>query len=192
MIKREIRVLGIDDAPFEFGRDENCLIVGVITRGREYMDGVLSCRIKVDGMDATQKFAEMISYSRFRDQIRAVFLDGISYAGFNMVDIEELNRMTGIPIVVVIRKLPNKEEFLEAMKRLNDWKARAKCIETAGEVEELKTGKGRIYFQFHGCSKRKAEELIRKSIKRSAVPECLRMAHIIARGIVTGESGRGR
>ncbi len=191
-LKKEIRVIGIDDAPFQLKRDESCLVVGVITRGREYLDGVLSCRIKVDGMDATQKFAEMINYSHFRDQLRAIFLDGISYAGFNMVNIKELHELTGIPVVVVIRKRPDREEFIKAMKRLDDWKERVKAVEAAGEVKEMVNKKGRIYFQYYGCDERKARAFINKSIKRAAVPECLRMAHLIAKGIIDGESGRGR
>ena len=191
-LKKEARVIGIDDAPFEFKRDKTCLVIGVITRGREYLDGVLSCHIRVDGTDATQKFADMINYSHFRDQLRVIFLDGISYAGFNMVNIKELHELTKIPVVVVIRKNPNKDEFLDAMKRLKDWQERARCVEIAGSVEKLSTNRGTIYFQFYGCDRKKAEEFIKKSLKRAAVPECLRMAHIIARGVVAGESGKGR
>jgi len=190
-VKKEIRVIGIDDAPFKF-TDEECLVVGVITRGKEYVDGVLSSRIKVDGMDATQKFAEMINYSHFKDQLRAIFLDGISYAGFNMVNIKELNELTGIPVIVIIRKKPNKKEFIDAMKRLDDWKTRVRCVEVAGEVKELISTKGKVYFQFYGCEQKKAVEVIKKSLKRSAIPECLRIAHLVGRGVVEGESGRGR
>lgn len=191
-VKREIRVVGIDDAPFSFKKDKECLVVGVVVRGKEYLDGVLSCRIKVDGMDATEKFADMINYSHFKDQLRAIFLDGISYAGFNMVNIKELYEMTGIPVIVIIRKMPNKHEFIEAMKRLDDWEERVKAVEVAGEIKKMVNKKGTIYFQHHGCDEKKARELIKKSIKRAAIPECLRMAHLIARGIVEGESGRGR
>ncbi len=191
-VKKEVRVVGIDDAPFEFKKDSHCLVVGAITRGREYLDGVLSCQIRVDGMDATQKFADMINYSRFKDQLRAIFLDGISYAGFNMVNIEELFYLTKIPVIVIIRKMPDKEEFIDAMKRLEDWKERVKAVNVAGGVKKMHNAKGTIYFQYHGCDEKKARELINRSIKRAAIPECLRIAHLVARGIVEGESGRGR
>jgi len=60
-MKKEIRILGIDDAPFNKFKDRNTFIVGVVYRGGQFMDGVLSARIRVDGNNSTKKIAEMVN-----------------------------------------------------------------------------------------------------------------------------------
>ena len=37
-------------------------------------------------------------------------LDGITYGGFNVVDIEELYRETGLPVIVIMRSCPDFEK----------------------------------------------------------------------------------
>ena len=59
-IKPEIRVVGFDDGPFKFGQKET-VIVGAVFRGGDYLDGLISAKIKVDGMDSTEKLTEAIN-----------------------------------------------------------------------------------------------------------------------------------
>lgn len=56
MFKKEIRVIGIDDSPFNKFKDKKALIVGVVMRGGLYVDGILSAKVDVDGDDSTKKF----------------------------------------------------------------------------------------------------------------------------------------
>ena len=79
------------------------MIVGTVFRGGDWMDGVLRSDITKDGLDATDIISKMIKKSKHYGQIRVVMLDGITYAGFNVVDIEELYGETGIPVIVVMR-----------------------------------------------------------------------------------------
>ena len=60
MVKKEIRVLGIDDAPFDKFKDKKCLIIGVFFRGGNFLDGVLSSKVAVDGSDSTAKMIKMV------------------------------------------------------------------------------------------------------------------------------------
>ena len=46
-MKKEIRVLGIDDAPFEFDQKE-VLVIGTFFRGGQSLDGVLSTYVQKD------------------------------------------------------------------------------------------------------------------------------------------------
>ena len=66
-MKRQIRLLGIDDSPFMFA-DKYTTIIGVVMRGGEYLEGVISGRISVDGIDATYVCKEMIKNTRHRRQ----------------------------------------------------------------------------------------------------------------------------
>ena len=61
----------------------------------------------------------------------------------------------------------------------------------AGKIRDIEVGDGKIYFQVAGISVPKAKEIIQVSVTNGHMPEPIRTAHIIAAGIVTGES-RGR
>ena len=66
MIKKEIRILGIDDSPFDKFRDKKVLIVGTVYRGGTYMDGVISTYAEVDGSDSAERIIEMIKRTRHK------------------------------------------------------------------------------------------------------------------------------
>ena len=57
----------------------------------------------------------------------------------------------------------------------------------AGEVYKVDNSES-VYMQIHGIEREDAEDIVRLSTTRSAIPEPLRVAHIIAAGIITGES----
>ena len=87
-MKKQIRILGIDDAAFDKFNDKEVIVIGTVFRGGDFMDGVMTCKVKVDGDDATNKLIEMINKSKFKTQFRAIMLDGIAVAGFNVFDIK--------------------------------------------------------------------------------------------------------
>ena len=83
--------MGIDDSAL---LNEKVMVVGTVYRGGDWMDGVLRSDITKDGLDATAVICRMILNSKHYSQIRAIMLDGITYAGFNVIDIEKLYRET--------------------------------------------------------------------------------------------------
>jgi hypothetical protein len=189
-IKREIRILGFDDAAFEHGSaGESVPVVGVIFRGGDFIDGMLRTDITIDGTDATNKLIKRINSSRHRQQLRVVMFDGITLGGFNIVDIHKLHERTGLPVIVINRKMPNLANVQKALKNFKDYKKRWALIEKAGALKPctLKRGK-RVYYQSVGLSDERAEDIIILSSTRSFIPEPLRVAHLIATAIVKGES----
>jgi len=185
-MKKEIRILGIDDAPFEKG-DTEVLVVGAFFRGGEWMDGILSTKVEVDGEDATVKLIEVIKKSKFKVQLQAVLLDGIAFGGFNVINIESLSKCVGIPVIVVVRRRP---DFLKLEKTLKKLKMEKKygLMENAGEPKEIKLKEGKIFIQFSGIDFEGAEKIMKVCCTRSYVPEAIRAAHLIGAGIVKGES----
>jgi len=186
MIKKEIRVIGIDDAPFDKFKRGKVLVVGTVFRGGLFLDGVLSTKVNIDGNDATKNIIEMVNKSRFKPQLQCIFLDGIAVGGFNVIDIKELNKKTDIPVIVVIRRKPDIENIKRILARLNK-KNKIKLLEKAGPVISV----GKIYVQLTGLSIEKAKEILKIVCTRSYIPEAIRLAHIIASGITHGES-RGK
>jgi len=185
VIKPEIRVLGVDDGKFSPHTNTNALVVGVVFRGGYWLDGLLHTRIAVDGFDATSKISSMITESSHSKQLRVIMLNGLTFAGFNIVDIKALNMETNLPVITVTREKPNLDEIYVGLQNLSDRERRWKMILEAGEPSEILTmnGKTRIYIQTAGIAKKDAERIVRFTSTRSSVPEPLRVAHIIASGL---------
>jgi endonuclease V-like protein UPF0215 family len=186
-IKKEIRILAFDDGPFEFKSKGKDILVGTIFRGGEFMDGLLKTEIEIDGTDATKKIIDVANKSKHKD-IRVIMLNGITFAGFNTVDIEEIHNKTNLPIIVVSRKKPNLERFVASMKNLSNFEERVKCVENAGPFFSVNIKNKKVYFQTHGITEKDAALILKRSATRSLIPEPLRIAHLIATGIVLGES----
>jgi endonuclease V-like protein UPF0215 family len=189
-IKREIRILGFDDAPFVPRSKGNVHVIGVVFRGGDFLDGVLKTEVKIDGMDATKILTELINKSKHKEQLRVVMLDGITLGGFNTINISELHEKTGLPVIAINRKKPDLEKIKTALKNFDDFDERWECVKDAGRFYKTKIVKNKnIYFQFKGLKRTEAEKIIKLSCTRSLIPEPLRVAHLIASALVKGESG---
>lgn len=187
-VKPEIRVIGIDDSPLI---SEDILVVGAIMRGGEWLEGVVRTYVKKDGLDATDKIAEMISGTKHYGQIRAVMLNGITLAGFNVVDMDRLCERTGLPVIVVMRRLPDMESIKSALTHLTEPEYRYDLMTRAGKAIEIKAGRGEpIYIQIRGIREEDAIKVVKATAVHSRVPEPVRVAHLIATGIVLGESSK--
>ena len=184
-IKPEIRILGIDDGIFVPHTKGTVDVVGIVYRGGYWLDGVMRTEIEIDGMDATEKIASVVMNSPHYDQLRVVMLNGITFAGFNVVDIKELFKKLKLPIIAVTRDRPDLEEMKRALMNLPRFEKRWEAIQNAGKIIEVYTRKGEeaIYMQIVGVSEKDAERILRSTSTRSNIPEALRVAHIIASGL---------
>ena len=183
MYKKEIRIIGIDDSPFKKFTKGNILVIGTIFRGGTLLDGLLTTRVTIDGNNSTKRLIEMINKSKFKPQLRCIMINGIALGGFNVIDIKELHKKTKIPVIVVIRKYPDFKRIEQTLKKINKQK-KYKLIQKAGAVEQV----GKIYIQRKGITLTKAKQILKLTCTRSLIPEPIRVAHLIAGGVVTGES----
>ena len=185
-MKQEIKVVGIDDAPFSFGQ-KKVVVIGVIIRGNAYIEGILKAEIEVDGCDATAIITNLINGTRHKNQLKVIMLDGISLGGFNVVDIQELHRNTGLPVITITREKPDFTKIKNALqKHFVDWKKRWITI-LEGTLRQVE-GKYPLYVQYEGITFPTVREIIRLCTIRGAIPEPIRIAHLIATGITLGES----
>jgi uncharacterized protein len=185
MVKPEIRVLGIDDGKFVPHSKSQALIVGVVFRAGHWLEGVMSTHITVDGMDATENICKMITRSPHYKQLRVVMLNGITFGGFNVVDIKVLQTKTGLPIIGVTSKKPNLTDVRAALRHLPNSEDRWSAVLNAGELFSVATrgGTQKIYVETVGISKPIAEKVLQLTSTRSKIPEPLRVAHLVASGI---------
>ncbi|MGB9936422.1 MAG: DUF99 family protein [Methanobacterium sp.] len=186
-IKSEIRILGIDDAPFPPKTQNKVMLIGTVFRGGTWLDGVLRTYITGDGNDSTEEIIKMVNKTRHKDQIGVIMLDGITFGGFNVVNIKEIFQKTGIPVIVIMRKFPDFKKIKKALARFENHEDRWNFVLNAGTVYRVEN-KEPLYIQINGIDLDDAKKIVSLSTTRSAIPEPLRIAHLIAAGVQTGES----
>src|SRR2546426_2367982 len=186
-MKAKSRFLGIDDAPFRFS-DETVPVVGVVVQAPSYIEGVLTTLAEVDGHDATERIASMVRRSRYRAGLAAILIDGTAVGGFNVIDIDAVRAAVDRPVVTVTRKKPNLGSIETALRRrFDDWQERLATIRRH-EIEAIRTGHGSVWVTYVGASRTEVQEALSLTTVRGVLPEPLRVAHLIAAGIVPGET----
>lgn len=186
-MKEHIRILGVDDSPFSF-EDKTAEIVGALIRTPNYLEAVMKSEIDVDGWNSTERIMEMVKSSRYRENISAIFLDGIAVGGFNVLDIGSMSKTLGLPVASISRRRPDQESIRSALeKKFDDWEERLRLIEK-NEVQRVETEHKPLYVQHVGIDLENLRDMIRKSTVRGALPEPLRVAHLIVTALKRGES----
>ncbi len=180
-VKRHLRALGVDDAPFERGQGE-CPLVGVLVRAPSYVEGFVLGRVEVDGTDATREIARMAN-SRIGRVANVIMVNGVAVAGLNVVDLRGLHELTGRPVVSVSKNRPRRELFLRALRKLPDWESRWRLVE--GLETAVVEG---LFVHPVGLGADDLREVLRNFQFRGKYPEPLRIAHLLARALVMGES----
>lgn len=203
-----VNVIGFDDGPFAREHRGDVLLVGVVASGTR-VDGIVSGRIRRDGVDSTRTMASLVRGSQFASTVQAVLLHGIAVGGFNVVDIHGLARDLGVPVLVVVRRRPDLASIKRALfsdeptarPRVAGAARKWRLIEAAGAIEELGPSRRsrkahrvpgpRVFVQRAGLSLEEARRIVLATTLHGNIPEPLRVAHLVAGGIVTGKS-RGR
>jgi hypothetical protein len=181
---RHLHVVGFDDAPFDPGHRGDVPVVGAVFAGAR-LDGVLCGRVRRDGANATRVLAELTRRSRFFPQLHAVLLQGIAVAGFNVVDLPELNRLLALPVIAVCRRNPDLDAVRAALlDRVPGGARKWQRLRRAGPLHR----EGKLWFQCAGIKPAAAARLVAPLCLSSDLPEALRAAHLIAGGLARGES----
>ena len=182
---RTLRAVGFDDAPFPRRERGPVAVAGVICAGTRF-EGLLWGRVRRDGWNATAVLSELLVGSKFLPQVHLVLLDGISLGGFNVVDLPRLAAAVGRPCLAVMRRPPDLAAVEAAVRRLPRARTRLELLRRAGAIHRL----GGFVFQVQGAEPSEAAAALARLTDRGAVPEPLRLAHLIGAAIRTGESGR--
>ena len=159
------------------------IVVGIVFRGSCWIEGVMHTQIAIDGFDATERLASMINSSPHCKQLRLVMLNGITFAGFNIVDIKTLNTATRLPVIALTLDKPDLEAIHKALDNLSKSEERWKMILEAGEIHKVCCHGKQIYVETAGISLADATEIVKLTSIRSNYPEPLRVAHLIASGV---------
>ena len=180
------RILGVDDAPFRSKPGSKVMLVGVLMRASR-VDGVMTTHVVRDGMGATKAIARMISTGRLAFQAQAVVLDGVAVGGFNVIDLPALAQSVGVPVVSVMRRLPDFDAIRNALDKTRHGALRWKRMQRAGAIHEA----DHLYFQVAGASPQVGRRVVAYACAGAKYPESLRLAHLIGGGVMLGVSRGG-
>lgn len=184
-----LRTVGIDDGYFPLRYKEKRLktiLVGVLCI--DTIPRHLSIEtITVDGFEGTKVAYEIVKEleSTSGERVNMIFTDGVTIAGFNVIDPELLWRLTQVPVVTVFKHDLNMAKIGKALKlHFMDWRERLEIIERTYKSSMLLWTKWRkLRMTCYGISCHKAASIISILQSSSPLPEPLRLADIIASGL---------
>ena len=131
--RKQIRVIGFDDAPFKRHQKERANISGIVCANTRF-EGMVWGTVEVDGYDATDIICQLLMGKKFLPQLHLILLDGIGFGGFNLVNLPLLAQKLNLPCVSMMRKMPNLEKMKQAMSRLPNYEQRLITLQQAGKI----------------------------------------------------------
>ena len=177
-------VIGFDDAPFEPSHRGDVVVIGTVFNGPR-LEGVLHGKVRRDGTNATHNLAGMIERSRFASSLQAVLLQGVTLAGFNVVDLSGLSERVGLPVVAVCRRKPDLVRIRRALlESIPGGKRKWRLLEKLQPARRH----GDVYLHHINLEWQDATALVDRFAINSNLPEPLRTAHLIAGALAMGES----
>jgi endonuclease V-like protein UPF0215 family len=176
-----MHVVGVEDGSFQKNVTKNALFVAVLVTGAK-IEHTKAFKITVDGLNATERLSANIRDWAFD----AVLLSGISFAGFNLIDPLKVSEAFGKPLIIVSGTRPNNKIVKKALRaHFEDWQTRWTIFEKLGPVHKTVTlfGKRSVYLETVYATVEWASQLVCALAFWGRLPEPLRVARLIARGL---------
>jgi len=102
----------------------------VLFEGPRILDLKLG-EIEVDGLDVQRTLISLLGSLSYD----VVMLSGVSFGGFNVVNLKLLAGKVGRPVIAVIRERPENKAVLAALrKHFGDWRERWRAVRDAGRL----------------------------------------------------------
>jgi endonuclease V-like protein UPF0215 family len=197
LAKPHLRVIGVDDGPFT-RRHHYAPVVAVALSQPGTVEGVLATRVRVDGRDATDQVIALLGTTPHLAGARAILLDGISFGGFNLIDLDRLHRALGRPVISVTRRPPDFPAIRAALSKYfpKEFRARWRLVRRHQPFAAPTAGRP-LWVAAVGATREQARLVVRRTTVVGYWPEPLRLAHMVARAIAErgrtwGVGARGR
>ncbi len=186
--KKAIRALGVAES-FRPTATKSTL-AGVVVRTDLVVDGFVFGAATVGGEDATRAVLGMYRKLK-RADVNLIMLAGCIISRYNIIDVDEVAKKSGLPVVcltyneskgieeLIREKFGDHSERLRSYRRLG---ARTKVV--------LRTGKA-VFVRNAGISDSDAKVVLDSFILQGGVPEPVRVAKLLARS-ASGLSPRPR
>lgn len=180
-------VIGFDDGPFAKGHHGSVALCGAVY-AKERFDGVLFGAVEKDGDDVTDAIVHVMNKSRFLEHAQCILLSGLSFGGFNIADVPQLSARLDRPVLVVTRRMPDYPAIRKALlEKVVGGKEKWAKVKAAGKMERA----AGVFVQRANLTYDQAVDTLRIHRRFAKIPECLRVAHLVAAAHVMGHSHGG-
>ncbi|WP_254272919.1 DUF99 family protein [Haloarcula marina] len=190
-MKAGVRALGVAESY----RDRTSHLAGTVVRASRVVDGFVFDTCTVGGSDATAAVCAMVDRLA-REDVRYLLLAGIAPAWFNVLDLHEIHRHTGLPTLsVTFEDSPGLESAIrEAFEDPETVADRLDTYRRQPQRHPVTVTDETVYVRAVGLDDAAAADVVRAFTPEGGRPEPLRVARLAARGLVdadtTGESAR--
>jgi hypothetical protein len=181
-----IRVVAVDDGTLPHLTKktyQHALLLAVLFENLRILN-IRTGSIRVDGRDANDAVMRLLKTTPCDFDV--VMLSSISLGGFNLVNLPKLAHDLRKPVITITRDKPDNDAVRRALlDHFTDWRERWAAVVAAGPVYSCKPMRGepKLYYEVKGASPTFARRLIKANAAISRVPEPLRVARILARGL---------
>ncbi len=155
------------------------------------IEGFSSEKITLDGEDSTSSIIKLCK--RFpAKNITAILLNGVTFGGMNIADLDEVARATEIPVISVVKKYPS----IQSMYRVIDLhhgssEEKRSLLEKLRPISIKLDNEKSVYVNLSGITAEQTAEILSKQCILNSVPEAIRISHLIGSAIRYGIS-KGR
>ncbi|MBI4258866.1 MAG: DUF99 family protein, partial [Thaumarchaeota archaeon] len=180
------RALGIAEC-FRVGETRSVL-AGVVMRRDLVVDGFAISSATIGGDDATRSIVEMHDQLK-RNDINIILLGGAVISLFNIIDVDQVFKKTGVQTICVTFK--ESEGLEEPIKhRFPDkWQRKLRAYKKLGARERvmLKTGYP-VHVRGAGIDVAACKKVLDKFTLQGGIPEPIRLAKLLAKARLDGVS----
>ena len=191
-----LKALGFDDGyfPYKFkgmrGKTVVSCVLTLNTRpGQVTPYTVHSMKVYVDQPEVTieayETCSKCLKEAEGIESKAILLLDGITYAGFSVLNVDKLYSLLKIPIITIFLYDLELDKIKSALrKHFEDWSFRYKIISTVySSSERIETPKEMLRIYAKGLTLREAINIVISTQVHSRTPEPLRIAHLSASAI---------
>jgi endonuclease V-like protein UPF0215 family len=187
--KKAIRALGVAESFRPTAKKSS--LAGVVLRSDLVVDGFVFGAATVGGADATSSLLRM--YRKLeRGDLNLIMLAGCIISRYNIVDVDELARRSGLPVICLTY---NESKGIEdAIRRHFDHpEGRIESYRRLGARSPLSLHTGhRVYVRTAGISDADAKRVLDAFTLQGGVPEPVRLARLLARSAPVARQGASR
>ena len=179
--KKAIRALGVAES-FREGEKRSTL-AAIVMRSDLVIDGFAFGSLEISGSDATREIASMVLKLK-RNDLNAVLLSGSVLSLYNIVDVDEVSRKIGIPVVALSfrESSANLADNIRSRFDRETAESKIRLLEKLGAPKRvvLKTGYA-VYIRSAGISEAEAVRLLDRFTLQGSIPEPVRVARLLVK-----------
>ena len=177
--KKGLRGLAIAESFRE--KDKTSTLAGVVMRRDFIIDGIVFGHTTIEGNDATDSILEMHQQLK-RDDISFVMISGLILSMYNIVNIKKIWDNLRIPVIGVT--YDDSKGIEDAIKYHfpDSYQSKIEEYHKLGQRTKIKLHTGHdLYMRIEGCTIQETKNLLDTFTLQGAIPEPLRVAHMLAR-----------